>query len=126
MYYTRAPVGHFPFGPGTQFHLHLSLSPGRPHINHVLESVIDKTVALGAGSKDDIKNSGVVVGVCGPVSLADSVSKEASKVDSSRRDQVGGVDLVEEYERLLPNLHDAYFLFTEPLDGRGPAFLCAG
>jgi len=97
VYYTRAPVGKFPFGPETQFHPRLSLSPGRPRIDRVLETVIDKTVTLGAGLKDDVKNSGVVVGVCGPVSLADSVAKETSKVDGSRRDQVGGIDLIEEY-----------------------------
>lgn len=95
VFYTRAPIGKFPLSEDF-FHPRLSLSPGRPKIGKVLDSVINKTVTLGAGIKDKERNTGMLVAVCGPIALADDVSRTVSKVDPLRRDQVGGVELYEE------------------------------
>lgn len=38
----------------------------------------------------------MIVGVCGPVGLADDVAAAVSGVDPLRRDQIGGVELHEE------------------------------
>lgn len=38
----------------------------------------------------------MVVGVCGPVGLADDVAAAVGGLDAVRRDQVGGVELCEE------------------------------
>ncbi|KAH8823322.1 hypothetical protein DL96DRAFT_270256 [Flagelloscypha sp. PMI_526] len=75
----------------------LSLSPGRPKLTKVLDSVLSRTVQLGNnGGKDELGLSGVVVAVCGPVGLGDECSRVVAKVDPARRDQVGGVEIHEE------------------------------
>jgi len=71
----------------------LSLTPGRPRIGKVLDSVISHVVSLGSGAKD---LSGVIVGACGPVGLGDEVSRAIGQVDSRTRRAVGGVDVHEE------------------------------
>ncbi|KAJ7600626.1 hypothetical protein C8J56DRAFT_1019736 [Mycena floridula] len=97
VFYTRAPIGKFPFEEGFNFkYPRLTLSPGRPKTGRILEGVMGKIVRLGAGVKDDERNTGVIVGVCGPVEMADEVSAEVGKLDEGRREKVGGVDLVEE------------------------------
>jgi hypothetical protein len=81
---------HFP--PG------LTLAPGKPRLLKFLEHAISRAVRLGhSNAKDDaLSLSGVVVGVCGPVGLADDVAAAVSGVDPVRRDQVGGIELHEE------------------------------
>ena len=74
----------------------LSLTPGRPRIGKVIDSVISRAVALGAGAKDSEPLSGVFVGACGPVGLADEVVKVVGQVDGRRRKAVGGVEVHEE------------------------------
>ncbi|KIY69433.1 hypothetical protein CYLTODRAFT_488935 [Cylindrobasidium torrendii FP15055 ss-10] len=95
VFYTRAVTGKFPF-PKDFFQPGLTLSPGRPKISTMLESTISKTVTLGAGVKDHEANTGMLVGICGPLSLADNVAAEVGKIDPTRRDQVGGVEMIEE------------------------------
>ena len=47
-------------------------------------------------AKDEGRPCGMVVGVCGPVGLADDVAAAVGGLDAVRRDQVGGVELCEE------------------------------
>ncbi len=96
VFYTRAVIGKFPFSKDF-FHPRLSLSPGRPKISNMLEATISKTVTLGAGIKDREAHTGMMVAVCGPTALADDVAKEVGRIDPVRRDQVGGVEIHEEY-----------------------------
>ncbi|KAK7438029.1 hypothetical protein VKT23_018197 [Stygiomarasmius scandens] len=116
VFYTRAPTGKFPFNDDFFRSTSLTLAPGRPKISKHLEQVIEKTLSpvpnggtfdygarsamglSGPGRKDieAMKKKGLLVGVCGPVSLADSVFQEVAKVDPTRRDQVGGIEVHEE------------------------------
>jgi len=63
----------------------------------VIDSVISRAVSLGSGAKDSEPLSGVFVGACGPVGLADEVVKVVGQVDSRRRKAVGGVEVHEEW-----------------------------
>ncbi|KIM76946.1 hypothetical protein PILCRDRAFT_825962 [Piloderma croceum F 1598] len=74
----------------------LSLTPGRPRVGKVIDSVISRAVSLGSGAKDSEPLSGVFVGACGPVGLADEVVKVVGQVDGRRRKAVGGVEVHEE------------------------------
>jgi len=96
VYYTRAPIGKFPFKPDEDFPSGLTLAPGRPRINKVVEGAIAKAVQLGAGCKDDEPITGLIVGVCGPVALADDVAVAVNSIEPLRRDQVGGIEIHEE------------------------------
>ncbi|KAE9402619.1 hypothetical protein BT96DRAFT_974233 [Gymnopus androsaceus JB14] len=76
VFYTRAPSWEIPilgrlFSAPPRF----TLSPGRPKIQK-------------AYRRYDQSHC-----VCGPVSLADSVFKDTSKIDPFRRDQIGGVEV---------------------------------
>ena len=75
----------------------LTLSPSRPRFGKVLDAVISRAVSLGSGVKDAEAITGVIVGVCGPLSLSDEVSKAVAGVDVRRRKAVGGIELHEEY-----------------------------
>lgn len=97
VFYTRAAIGKFPFPPNFFPLPGLTLSPGRPRISNVIEAAISRAVSLGAGAKDSERITGMIVPVCGPVGLADDVSNAVAKVDPLRRDQVGGIELHEEY-----------------------------
>src|ERR1700676_5516658 len=84
VFYTRATPGVVRISkdyllPG------LSLTPGRPRIGKLLDSVISRAVSLGSGAKDSETLSGVIVGACGPVGLGDEVSRAVGQVDSGRR-----------------------------------------
>ncbi|KAK7052300.1 iron reductase [Favolaschia claudopus] len=96
VFYTRAPIGKFPFADAAFPSSSLSLSPGRPRLAMMLENSISRTVKLGAGNKDEERITGMLVGVCGPVSLADGVAQAISELEPLRRDQVGGVEVHEE------------------------------
>lgn len=90
-----------PLNPLT-FHAHpnLSIQPGRPRLADVLASTISATVSLSGPTeqrKKDERNTGMVVGVCGPVELGDEVVRVVEwELDAKRKRQVGGVEVVEE------------------------------
>jgi ferric-chelate reductase len=95
IHYTRASKNPVPFQeeklvPG------ISLSPGRPRISKVLEGVMARAVSLGYGAKDNEAITGVLVGLCGPVGLRDEVVQIVGRVDSGKRNAVGGVEIYEE------------------------------
>ena len=74
----------------------ITLSTARPNFPKVLDGAIQHAVSLRSGVKDEERITGMVVGVCGPVSMADDVSKAVSAVVPARRDQVGGIEICEE------------------------------
>ena len=82
----------------TYFPPGLTLAPGKPRLLKFLEQVINHTVNMGQSNHNDeaLSLTGVIVGVCGPVGLADDVAAAVSGVDPLRRDQIGGVELHEE------------------------------
>ena len=96
VFYTRAATGKFPFAPETYFQPGLTLAPGRPRLDRMLDSAITRAVGLGSGIKDDEAITGLVVGVCGPVGLSDDVVEAVNNVEAIRRDQVGGIEIYEE------------------------------
>ncbi|ESK93889.1 putative iron reductase [Moniliophthora roreri MCA 2997] len=102
VFYTRAPFGKFPFPDGAFRSTRLSLSPGRPKVESFLEAAVGRVVSIGGtgeallNEKDKDGVNGLLVGVCGPVGLADSVFEAIAKVDDTRREQVGGIEVHEE------------------------------
>ncbi|KIM41657.1 hypothetical protein M413DRAFT_409883 [Hebeloma cylindrosporum] len=111
VFYTRAPTAEKPafFTAATldpsssahhpaQFPLGLTVTPGKPRLLNFLEHAINHAVTLGHSNPNDEVPSltGLVVGVCGPVSMADDVAAAVNGVDAARRDQVGGIELHEE------------------------------
>ncbi|KIY67951.1 hypothetical protein CYLTODRAFT_422076 [Cylindrobasidium torrendii FP15055 ss-10] len=91
VFYTRAVTGKFPFAKDF-FHPRLSLAPGRPKLASILEATISKTTTgTSAGTR-----SGMMVAVCGPAALADDVVNQVGKIDPTRRDEVGGIEIVED------------------------------
>ncbi|KAF9065852.1 hypothetical protein BDP27DRAFT_1331474, partial [Rhodocollybia butyracea] len=93
VFYTRAPIGKFPFSDDFFRSTSLTLAPGRPKVSKIIEASIERAVAYGTGVKNTEKITGVIVGVCGPVGLSDSVTVEVGKVDPVRRNQVGGIEI---------------------------------
>ena len=81
---------HFP--PG------LTLAPGKPRLLKFFEHAINRAVTLGhSNPKDEVLSlTGLIVSVCGPVSMADDIATAVSGIDPVRRDQVGGVEVHEE------------------------------
>lgn len=96
VFYTRAPTGKSPL-PDTMYVPGLTLAPGRPRIAKVLDAAICRAVSLGSGEKDSVGISGLVVGVCGPAGIGEDVVKAVGAVEAFRRDQVGGIEIHEEY-----------------------------
>ncbi|KAJ3877964.1 hypothetical protein F5051DRAFT_352795 [Lentinula edodes] len=92
VFYTRAPIGKFPFADDFFRSTSLTLSPGRPKFHKQLEETITRTTALNSSVKGG-NTCGLFVGVCGPVALADGVFAAAGKIDPYRRDQIGGVEV---------------------------------
>ena len=81
----------------------LTIAPGRPKIVGIIEHALDGALALGQGSHRYTRAgdalppmTGLLVGVCGPLAMADDVSKAVGMIDAVRRDQVGGIEIVEE------------------------------
>ncbi|EIW75936.1 hypothetical protein CONPUDRAFT_85161 [Coniophora puteana RWD-64-598 SS2] len=74
----------------------LSLSAGRPRLGRTLDAAIQRTTAYASGVKGALDITGVVVGVCGPVGMADEAARVIGAVDPSRRWAVGGVEMHEE------------------------------
>jgi hypothetical protein len=76
----------------------VTLAPGKPRLLKALEDVINHAVTLGQSNPTgEAKGlTGLVVGICGPVGLADDVAAAVRAVDPVKRDQVGGVEVHEE------------------------------
>lgn len=87
VFYTRAPTKLF---DGVYLPPGVTLIPGRPKFAKHVEGLVN-SVLNGGGC------SGVFVGVCGPVSLAGSVSETVRRFDPNLKRAVGGVELHEEY-----------------------------
>jgi ferric-chelate reductase len=86
VFYTRAPSKSF---DGMYLPPGITLVPGRPKLIKHLAAVVNSTLNGGGCS-------GVFVGVCGPVSLARSVSETVRHFDPNLKRAVGGVELHEE------------------------------
>jgi ferric-chelate reductase len=98
VFYTRASAGEFRFKEAFSRFPGLSPSPGRPGLQSIFEQTIDRTVVDAMSKKvSELEDtSGLFVGVCGPVGLADSVFADLDKVNSQRRAEVGGIEVHEE------------------------------
>ncbi|KAF8664121.1 hypothetical protein AX16_000811 [Volvariella volvacea WC 439] len=95
VHYTRALVRDPPlsaelFPPG------LEMLPGRPNVSKILDNVISRMLNMGRGRRNSDLKKGLLVGVCGPVQLGDSVVRSVGQVEPPKRDEVGGVELHEE------------------------------
>ena len=91
------------------------MTPGRPKLQNVLNTVVDRACALfhrgleddgrrakasgrGAdGKRASSRPAGVFVTVCGPQGLAEDLRKVVRSVDPDRRKRAGGVELFDEY-----------------------------
>lgn len=114
VFYTRAPTGQQPsffesvtdrpyVGKAQTFKVQpqylppgITLSPGRPRIVNFINLTLQRAIALRSSSQNDIKLTGVIVGVCGPLALADDVAKAVANVEVTRRDHAGGIEVCEE------------------------------
>lgn len=81
----------------------ITIHSGRPHLPKILDEFLDCTLSCTSKGKDPEKASisrgeasGVVVGVCGPLCLAEDVRKATGGVDEGKRSNVGGIEMVEE------------------------------
>ncbi|KAJ6584309.1 hypothetical protein B0H10DRAFT_1961866 [Mycena sp. CBHHK59/15] len=80
VHYTKAIVGNLRINNGV--HPGLSLNAGRPRLLNAIESIVSRTVNSGTIVQNE--KCGLLVGVCGPVSLGDDVSKAVGVVDPPR------------------------------------------
>ncbi|KAF7324752.1 Iron reductase [Mycena kentingensis (nom. inval.)] len=94
VFYTRAPIGKFPFTDSAFPTTNLTLSPGRPRLVTMFENSISRTVKFGAaGGKDEERLTGMLVACCGPTTLGDGVAEAIAQLEPIRKDQVGGVEV---------------------------------
>lgn len=96
VYYTRSSMAADPNKLYGYLPPSIVLTPGRPRIQAVLDTTVDQTTTSVT------KPSGFLVGVCGPVSLGEQVRSAVGKIDSGRREAVGGVELCEECVPMFP------------------------
>ena len=61
----------------------------------ILNDAIDTAVDLNASDPLDL-STGLAVGVCGPQSIGDSVTRDIRGIDGERREKVGGIEVHEE------------------------------
>ncbi|KAH8078725.1 iron reductase [Cristinia sonorae] len=101
VHYTRA--GFDPTvlksGPLTSLPPNLTLNAGRPKLASVLSGVLERATALnfqGKGTAGWKKSQGVVVGVCGPLSLGDEVRSVVRGVERRTLKAAGGIEIHEE------------------------------
>ncbi|KAG8892042.1 hypothetical protein FRC00_012740, partial [Tulasnella sp. 408] len=94
VFYTRAMAGNIPETLNNGFNLpaNVTLSPGRPKFDAMLDHFLDKTKQLPEGPEG---LHGTVVGCCGPESLCHSVKYAELSIKGRKRDAVGGIELVE-------------------------------
>ncbi|KAG9003881.1 hypothetical protein FRB94_002798 [Tulasnella sp. JGI-2019a] len=94
VYYTRAiPYSLTDLVQGTPLPLNMRLNPGRPRLEVMIQEFADQTKGL-ATSSDDL--SGLVIGMCGPLSLRDSVEEAQRSLSGKTRDSIGGVEVIVE------------------------------
>ncbi|KAL6302891.1 iron reductase [Sparassis latifolia] len=100
VFYTRAVTSSDAFKAFKSLPPGLTLAPGRPRLPKILEGVVDRTCKLferrGGRSERDGPLTGVILGVCGPLALAEEAARAVKTVRSERRQAVGGVELHEE------------------------------
>ncbi|KIO24635.1 hypothetical protein M407DRAFT_212299 [Tulasnella calospora MUT 4182] len=95
VFYTRAMSGNIPETLNNGFNLpaNVTLSPGRPKFDAMLDHFVDRTRQLPEGPEG---LHGTVVGCCGPESLCHSVKRAELSIKGRKRDAVGGIEVVEE------------------------------
>ncbi|KAF6760556.1 ferric reductase transmembrane component [Ephemerocybe angulata] len=76
-------------------HPNLTLSPGRPRFKNIMNNAIGNAMGLGT-AKEALGVSGVVVGVCGPISLGEQVVRSVGEIESATKSRVGGIEIHEE------------------------------
>ncbi|KAI0946789.1 hypothetical protein AcW1_010148 [Taiwanofungus camphoratus] len=99
VFYTRAPTSGDVFKPFRTLPSGLTLSPSRPRLSKILEAVVDRTCALySEGGRRPHRGplTGVLIGVCGPLALAEDARKAVRTFRQDRRKRVGGIELHEE------------------------------
>ncbi|KAJ6465134.1 hypothetical protein DFH09DRAFT_1278283 [Mycena vulgaris] len=89
VHYTKAVGGNTRVN--NNIHPDLLLNAGRPRFINAFEAIISR-----AARSESSDQCGLIVGVCGPVGLADDVSRAVGLVDPVRRDEIGGIELHEE------------------------------
>ncbi|KAG8880518.1 hypothetical protein FRB98_005024 [Tulasnella sp. 332] len=95
VYYTRAISNRLnELAQTTSFPSNMHLHAGRPRLETMLNEFADQTQAL-AISKSEL--SGLVVGMCGPLGLRDSVEAAQRSISGKKRSSIGGVEVVIEY-----------------------------
>lgn len=116
VYYTRA-ISHSltEVVQSTQLPSNMHLKPGRPRLEAMLNEFADQTKGL-ARSNDEL--SGLVVGMCGPLGLRDSVEAAQRSLSGKKRDSIGGVEVVVEYVDLASQLPSINHILTTPSDNR--------
>ncbi|KAJ7054075.1 hypothetical protein C8F01DRAFT_1163809, partial [Mycena amicta] len=92
VHYTKAVEGGVR-GLNNSVHPRLSLKAGRPRFINAIESTLSHAINSSSGGDE---RHGMIVGVCGPVALADDVVKCVGLVDPLRRDEIGGIEVHEE------------------------------
>lgn len=75
----------------------IALIPGRPRLERTLDDLLDRTVKRE-------HRCGIAIGVCGPVTLVGETRQTVRGTDPLKRADVGGIELHEEYVRLLTEL----------------------
>ncbi|KAH9944663.1 iron reductase [Amylocystis lapponica] len=95
--YTRAPSSPEAFAAVRALPPGLTLSAGRPKLGKILESVVDHTSSPYGGGREILGPlTGIVAGVCGPLSLGEELAKAVRNIPSERAKTVGGIELHEE------------------------------
>ncbi|KAG8993156.1 hypothetical protein FRB94_010976 [Tulasnella sp. JGI-2019a] len=93
VYYTRA-ISHdrlTELAHRTRLPTNIRLTPGRPRLEALLTEFASQTQGLAEPSKE---LDGLVIGMCGPLGLRDSVEAAQRILSKKARDSVGGVEVV--------------------------------
>ncbi|KAG8994820.1 hypothetical protein FRB93_001410 [Tulasnella sp. JGI-2019a] len=95
VYYTRA-ISHnrlTELAHRTRLPTNIRLTPGRPRLEALLKEFANQAQGLAESSKE---LDGLVIGMCGPLGLRDSVEAAHRVLSKKTRDNVGGVEVVVE------------------------------
>lgn len=90
VYYTRALSAKMNFNID-RMNMDLDIYPGRPDISMALESMTVLVATSSASSAEP--PCGMLVGVCGPAGLTDSVINAVHKVDVAKHRWIGGIEV---------------------------------
>ncbi|KAI0954316.1 hypothetical protein AcV7_007581 [Taiwanofungus camphoratus] len=104
VFYTRAPTSGDVFKPFRTLPSGLTLSLSHLCLSKILEAIVDRTCALySEGRRRPHRGSltGVLIGVCGPLALAEDVRKAVRTFRQDRHKRVSGIELHKEYVLLL-------------------------